>query len=316
MTGLLAQDLDDERDEEQPKEPAKKKRKPYVNWFTKELWDPIEAALKSTRFNSGETVKLLKLRYPNPIPGNTSGGPYERLTRQSIDNWLTCSMGGKKGLKAEVIAAVREMRKYESAEEFGGRMALNRGKERALEGHEELEKQLVQLLQGMRDGGQPVNAPVLRAVIKGVVEAEAPQLVRGMGFGGQWEISESWVRRYVRDTLRWTFRAATTAAQKLPKDWKEQLELMALRVAFEVQAYNIPEALIVNADQTAMHLVPAAGSRTYDKKGKREIAVTGMEDKRQITLWLAQLQTAQLYGRSSFSKGRPSAACQLVPRLQ
>lgn len=70
----------------------------------------------------------------------------------------------------------------------------------------------------------------------------------------------------------------------MPKDWQHQLDMMAHRAAFEVLTHAVPEELMVNMDQTAMHLVPSGGSRTYDKRGKKEIAVTGKEDKRQITI--------------------------------
>jgi len=52
-------------------EPPQKKvrRQPYVNWFTKDLWPTIEKTLKETNFHTGETVKLLRMRHPNPNPG-------------------------------------------------------------------------------------------------------------------------------------------------------------------------------------------------------------------------------------------------------
>ncbi len=77
---------------------------------------------------------------------------------------------------------------------------------------------------------------------------------------------------------------ATTVAQKLPKDLKHQLDMMAYRAAFEVLTHGVPAELMVNMDQTVMHLVPSGGSWTYDKWGKKEIAMTGVEDKRQITI--------------------------------
>ncbi len=186
-------------------------------------------------------------------------------------------------LKEDVIKTVWEMREFQGdSAEFKGRMSLNRGAERVLKGHEELEESLINLVKGMRGGGQPLNAPVLRAVLEGVVEVKAPQLLRSNG--GPWGLSENWVKEWIRSKLGWSFRVATTAAQKLPKDWEHQLDMMAYRAAFEVLTHGVPAELMVNMDQTAMHLVPSGGSRTYDKRGKKEIAVTGVEDKRQITI--------------------------------
>jgi len=60
--------------------------------------------------------------------------------------------------------------------------------------------------------------------------------------------------------------------------------MMAYRAAFEVLTHGVPAELMVNMDQTAMHLVPSRGNRTYDKWGKKEIAVTRVENKCQITI--------------------------------
>ncbi len=236
------------------------RRQPYVNWFTKDLWPAIEKTLKGTNFHTGETVKLLRMRHPNPNPGQQyNGGVYEKLSRQTVDCWLTTTALGRKMLKEDVIKTVREMREFQGdSAEFKGRMSLNRGAERVLKGHEELEESLINLVKGMRGGRQPLNAPVLRAVLEGVVEVKAPQLLRSNG--GPWGLSENWVKEWICSKLGWSFRVATTAAQKLPKDWEHQLDMMAYRAAFEMLTHGVPVELMVNMDQTAMHLVPSGGS--------------------------------------------------------
>jgi hypothetical protein len=49
---------------------------------------------------------------------------------------------------------------------------------------------------------------------------------------------------------------------------------------------QVHASLIVNMDQTGVHLVPAA-SRTYEQNGSAAVAVVGADDKRQITACLA-----------------------------
>jgi hypothetical protein len=138
-------------------EPPQKKvrQQPYVNWFTKDLWPAIEKMLKETNFHTGETVKLLRMRHPNPNPRQQySGGVYEKLFRQTVDSWLTTMALGRKMLKEDVIKTVREMREFQGdSAEFKGRMSLNRGAERVLKGHKELEESLINLVKGMRGGG-------------------------------------------------------------------------------------------------------------------------------------------------------------------
>ena len=53
---------------------------------------------------------------------------------------------------------------------------------------------------------------------------------------------------------------------------------------------NIPEDLIFNWDQTGIHLVPVS-EWTMEKQGTKNIVVTGVNDKHQITLVLAATMT-------------------------
>ena len=53
----------------------------------------------------------------------------------------------------------------------------------------------------------------------------------------------------------------TGAARKLPKDWEGQRLKMVQRVAYLVKAHSLPPQLVINTDQTGIHLVPTG--RTY-----------------------------------------------------
>lgn len=50
-----------------------------------------------------------------------------------------------------------------------------------------------------------------------------------------------------------------------------------------MRRHKIPKELVVNFDQTGVHLVPTAGGRTYAPTGQKEIILLGQEDKRQMT---------------------------------
>jgi hypothetical protein len=51
-----------------------------------------------------------------------------------------------------------------------------------------------------------------------------------------------------------------------------------------VKAHSIPPELVVNTDQTGIHLVPTGGAHTWVLKGSKNVLVHGNEDKRQITV--------------------------------
>lgn len=64
--------------------------------------------------------------------------------------------------------------------------------------------------------------------------------------------------------------------------------MLAVVVALLAQVHP---SLVINMDQTGVHLIPAA-SWTYEKQGSAAVAVVGAEDKRQITACLG----SSLYG--------------------
>ncbi len=47
-----------------------------------------------------------------------------------------------------------------------------------------------------------------------------------------------------------------------------------------MKVYNITLALIVNSDQTSVHLIPTTRERTWESKGSKHIQVLGVENKR------------------------------------
>jgi hypothetical protein len=84
--------------------------------------------------------------------------------------------------------------------------------------------------------------------------------------------------------MNWSYRAATTAAGKLPLDYEVQGKKMAKKCAYLVKIHNIPEELVVNMDQTGVHLVPTGGARIWEEKNSKHVKVQGIEYKRQITV--------------------------------
>ena len=62
-------------------------REPYTNWFTHELWLPIEAVMKQ---HKNHTVALKYLRIAHYTKG-ISTGPYDKLSQGSLNEWSTTS---------------------------------------------------------------------------------------------------------------------------------------------------------------------------------------------------------------------------------
>jgi len=53
-------------------------------------------------------------------------------------------------------------------------------------------------------------------------------------------------------------------------------------LAYLVKTYNIPTTLIINTNQTCVHLVRTWGKRTWEMKKQKYIHVLGIKDKWQI----------------------------------
>ena len=64
------------------------------------------------------------------------------------------------------------------------------------------------------------------------------------------------MQHWLHETMSWSPRKATHAAQKKPLDWEDQCEKSFLRKAYLIKEEDIPAALYVNADQTQVVYAP------------------------------------------------------------
>ena len=77
---------------------------------------------------------------------------------------------------------------------------------------------------------------------------------------------------------------------------------MAQHCVYLINVHNIPQQLVVNSNQTGIHLVPTGGARTWETKGSKHVNVHGIEDKRKITGAESSSTTGHVYLFKSFSK--------------
>ncbi len=91
-----------------------------------------------------------------------------------------------------------------------------------------------------------------------------------------------WFKKFMKAKLGWSFRVATIVVAKLPLNWEDEGIEIAHRVAYLVKTYNVLASLVINTNQTRIHLVPTSGEKTWEKKGSKDIHVIKVENKRQI----------------------------------
>ncbi|KAJ6470960.1 hypothetical protein C8R45DRAFT_763154, partial [Mycena sanguinolenta] len=108
--------------------------------------------------------------------------------------------------------------------------------------------------------------------------------------------------------LGWSERRATKAAQKLPSNHEKVLEEAYFRQAHVIRDYAVPAALIVNTDQTQLVYQQGTGS-TWTKRGEKQVATVGQEEKRAFTLVPSISASGKLLGMQAVFQGQTPASC-------
>ena len=118
----------------------------------------------------------------------------------------------------------------------------------------------------------------------GAILTQAPDiLMKKFADGSTFRASDSFMRRWLHDSMRWSRRKATQAAQKKPLDWEPQCEKSALRKAHLIKEEDVPPELWVNSDQTQAVYAPG-DKMTWAETGSKQVPVIGAEEKRAITI--------------------------------
>ena len=108
--------------------------------------------------------------------------------------------------------------------------------------------------------------------------------------------------------MKFVRRKATTAKSKYaPEDFAALKRDFLNDVAAVVTMEDVPPELVLNWDQTGIHLVPAS-TWTMDKEGSKCIEVSGVNDKRQITAVFCGTLTGDFLPLQLIYKGK-SAHC-------
>lgn len=225
----------------------------------------ILSAYQLNLHNARKTVAYLQRSFPQ-LP--TESAPrFADLSESTIRSWHEEN--------GELRPRFRQV-----LEELKSAAPRGRGKEGWLAGHPEIEDEAKRILQVMRERGAVVNIGVVRHILRIVIEDKEPALLAEV------KLSKHFVSVWVREMLGWSWRLRTTAASKVPLDWRAQGVEMAKRIAVNIQLHKVHPALVVNMDQTGILLAPA-DSRTYEAKGAKDVQVIGADDKRQITACIA-----------------------------
>jgi predicted nucleic acid-binding protein len=249
-------------------EPASKRPKQYKDWFTSDAIHHILESYRRNNYSSFRTVAQLQHEFPQL---------YESLSRSTIDSWHADDGKTLKQEKQEQLLALQKTRRGK------GEMKAFAISKEAEAAEVEIKKQL----EVLREQGAVINLHITGIVMRVVLEKHCATLLASL------KLSKSFIGRWLREEMNFSWRSRTTAAQKLPNDWRERGLLMAKRIAVNVKQYSVHPSLIINMDQTGLHLVPSS-TRTYAWKASKEVPVIGAEDKRQITCCIASSMSGHM----------------------
>ena len=153
----------------------------------------------------------------------------------------------------------------------------------------------------VQEYGGVINTDVVVAAARGVVESKNRSLL--VEHGGSIAIEKSWAKSLL---VRMNFvKHKGSSAAKLPSSEFELVkQSYQLRIKEAVFENGIVPQMILNMDQTAIHLIPAS-SWTMEERGKTKIIIKGIEDKREITALLAVTLSGGLLPPQLLYQGKP-----------
>ncbi|CAE6435116.1 unnamed protein product [Rhizoctonia solani] len=162
---------------------------------------------------------------------------------------------------------------------------------------------VIEHLKIARGAGVLITRAIAHSAILGFIQSQPPALLQNPKF----KISDSFVRRFLADHLRWSYRSTTQSSQKLPADWMAQCKDMAMRLAWNIGYHRIPAELIVNADQTGVAYL-GTGDKTWELKGVKQVPAIGKGDKRQFTMMVAIAASGTMLPWQAIFKGKTNAS--------
>lgn len=126
--------------------------------------------------------------------------------------------------------------------------------------------------------------------------------------GTKFRCSDSYLRTWLHETMSWSTRRATRAAQKLPDNWEDVCEKSLLRIVHDIKRFDIPIALFINSDQT--QVVYAQGSNlTWTATGSSQVSTVGEDEKRAFTVMVSVSNSGDLLPLQAIYGGKSQRSC-------
>jgi len=153
-----------------------------------------------------------------------------------------------------------------------------------------LDDDLKKWIRNIRKNGGVINSRIVMAGAEAVVTKFARHKLQR--YGGHINITKTYAISVLR-RMGFVKRKGTKGTKHLPADFDDIKQEYINKVSKVVKDNNVPDSLVINWDQTGCQLIPG-GNWTMEKQGSQQVPITGIDDKRQITLLLASTKNGSL----------------------
>ena len=115
---------------------------------------------------------------------------------------------------------------------------------------------MIKWLNALRDVGAILTLVTVWGIMIAMVSELAPEIfTKKAKDGTTFQCSDSFLQHWLHDTLNWSERHATRAAQKMPDNWENLCQHATLWMTYSIKEQDIPSCLYMNSDQTQVVLL-------------------------------------------------------------
>ena len=144
----------------------------------------------------------------------------------------------------------------------------------------ELDKDVQSYIRALQVTGAPIGSAIIIAAAKGIVMSNDPtQLVEN---GGHIALTKSWSHSLMLQMGLVKRKASTKKSVMTAEQFKQRKEKFLKEVGSFVNCHKVPSSLVINWDQSGIHVIPSC-NYTMASKGAKRVEIAGFGDKRQIT---------------------------------
>ena len=149
----------------------------------------------------------------------------------------------------------------------------------------------------------------------GIITTRAPAIfkvtvsrrVHGNYIWDYFQCQESFVKKFLREEMKWSLRRSTRPGKKTPENVIQILTDAALRLVWTISQYNVPKSLSVNSDQTGV-TYSAGGLATWAPIGSKQVEVLGKDERRSFTLMVGISMSGEVLPFQAIYSGKSPAS--------